>query len=90
MSLLTDGIANPLNVHGMRQLAFLPPHFTVVRNVNRYETSAAEAWINATLDGRFWAGRYYDSAGGYQHAIAFEDPAEATYFTLAGMRFFNN
>lgn len=78
--------ANPLNVHGLRQLNFCPPHFTQIK----FDTMEAEKdlinWLLENLEGRFYIGTIdvKSSSRGFnrQRMIAFEHAAEASYFAL--------
>jgi len=82
---------NPLNVLGKRVVPNLPLHFTKIsipcdswRVGDRIKE--IKYWIYTTLEGRFWLGENeadYSFTGDNSITVAFEDSAEATYFSLA-------
>ena len=79
-------MCNPLNVIKERESNFIPEHYTVVPNPTKYEfdipnTNHVRWWVYKNLDGRFG----FNSKGDYQSKvnIGFEDPSEATYFSMA-------
>ena len=55
--MLKHGEVNPLNVHGLRELAYCPPHFTTVTvNYFEYNDRKIKDWIYENLTGRFYQG----------------------------------
>tara|TARA_A100001011_G_C14260989_1_gene822384 strand:+ start:596 stop:868 length:273 start_codon:yes stop_codon:yes gene_type:complete len=79
---------NPLNVIEERESNFIPEHYTVVPIPTKYEydipnTNHVRWWVYKNLDGRF--GLNNSKSGDYQNKvnIGFEDPSEATYFSMA-------
>ena len=77
---------NPLNVVKERESNFILEHYTVVPIRTKYEfdipnTNHVRWWVYKNLDGRFG----FNSKGDYQSKvnIGFEDPSEATYFSMA-------
>ena len=83
---LRNGEANPLTVHGLRELARCPPHFVKVQFDLRGQTKIVTDWIWENLEGRFWFGDwYYISESGtsvMDSCAAFEIPGEASMFSL--------
>jgi len=76
---------NPLNIHGLRQLEYLPPHFTPVFFDLYVSMRDIENWIWENLSGRFYFGDYHQVADGKVHIVkcaGFELPAESSYFSL--------
>jgi len=72
----------------MRQVDILPSHFEVVTTKMRYNINDSMAnWIKRHLKGRFYLGSGVDvdSSGQIETVIkiGFEDPKEASYFSLA-------
>jgi hypothetical protein len=84
--MLRNGEANPLTVHGLREMQTCPPHFIKVQfevyNTNKKITD----WIWEHLEGRFWVGDiFYKTEGGtvaMSSCAAFEIPGEASMFSL--------
>jgi len=82
---------NPLNVLGKRIVKSLPLHFTKITiecSSWRVKEQIKELkyWIYTSLEGRFWLGEGaddYSFTGDNSITVGFEDPAEATYFSLA-------
>ena len=79
---------NPLNFYGMRQVDVLPSHFEVITTPMKYNINESMAnWIKRHLKGRFYLGTgvAINSDGQIDTVlkIGFEDPKEASYFTLA-------
>ena len=80
---------NPLNFFGVRQLEVPPPHFESINlpltTYNLQDTIVK--WIIKNLKSRFYVGTktILDSDNQYSQTlqIAFEDPKELSYFTLA-------
>ena len=77
---------NPLDVIKERESNFIPEHYTVVPIPTKYEydihnTNHLRWWVYKNLYGRFG----FNSKGDYQSKvnIGFEDPSEATYFSMA-------
>lgn len=86
MTLQSDGFANPLNVHGLRELDHCPPHFIQVKFDLRTNKKSVTDWIWENLEGRFWFGDLYlpISKGSVimEACAAFEGPGEASMFSL--------
>ena len=84
--MLRDGEANPLTVHGLREMSHCPPHFVQVRFELRYSIKQVSDWIWENLQGRFWIGDvYYPTDRGsiaMTACVAFELPGEASMFSL--------
>jgi hypothetical protein len=84
--MLRDGEANPLTVHGLRELERCPPHFVQVTFDIRCSRKQATDWIWENFEGRFWFGDiYYLSEAGsivMTACAAFEIPGEASMFSL--------
>ena len=84
--MLRYGEINPLNVHGLRQMEHLPPHFTTFYFDLRTSDKTISDWIFTNLSGRFYYGDHIseDPSGrrSMSKIVAFEIPAEATYFGL--------
>lgn len=84
--MLRDGEANPLNVHGLRELARCPPHFIRVTFDLRTSTKSIKDWIWENFEGRFWFGDEYSHTPGGSISMtacaAFEIPGEASMFSL--------
>ena len=83
--MLKHGEVNPLNVFGLRRLDRCPPHFEkVVFDLKTSEKRITD-WIYENLEGRFTTMDVYsttDSATMMHKCVAFEIPAEASYFAL--------
>lgn len=79
--MLRLGEVNPLNVHGLRQLTWLPPHFERVQFVSYITDKTISDWIYENLEGRYAIG-HVDTLGDRYTQVAFEIPGEATYFSL--------
>lgn len=86
--MLKHGEVNPLNVHGLRQLTWCPPHFTKVHFDSIITEKEISDWLYEHLEGRFYVG-VVDVArtpGGKPviriQLVAFELPGEASYFSL--------
>lgn len=80
---------NPLNFFGIRQVRIPPPHFedlTIAMRLYNLEGTIVK-WIMENLKGRFYVGQttILDDANQYQKVIkvAFENPKELSYFSLA-------
>jgi hypothetical protein len=84
--MLKYGEINPLNVHGMRRLDWQPPHFTPFCFDLRTNEKSISDWVWANLSGRFYYGdhTHVDEQGrkSMSKIVAFEIPAEASYFGL--------
>ena len=77
---------NPLNVHQMRRVEHLPPHFTpVLFSLAATEKNITD-WIWENLSERFYYGDFYSesTAGSLQSqkVAAFENAGEASMFAL--------
>lgn len=84
--MLKHGEINPLNVFGLRRVSHCPPHFErVVFDIKTTEKKISD-WVFENLAGRFWLGDVYDNTAGgstiQQKCVAFEEPSEASYFSL--------
>jgi hypothetical protein len=77
---------NPLNVHGLRRVEHLPPHFCEVSFDLKTQESNISDWIFTNLEGRFYFGDkvVIDSNGKRTmfKVVAFERHSEASYFGL--------
>lgn len=84
--MLRDGEANPLTVHGLRELDRCPPHFVQVQFDLRCGRKQVTDWIWENFEGRFWFDDwYYNTEGGsvaMTACAAFELPGEASMFSL--------
>ena len=84
--MLSNGEANPLTVHGLRELGHCPPHFVKVHFDIKVSQKTITDWIWENLTGRFWHGDWYSIAesGGISmdSCAAFEIPGEASMFSL--------
>ena len=84
--MLRDGTANPLTVHGLRELDRCPPHFVQVKFELRNSHKQVTDWIWESFEGRFWYGDlYYQNENGsiaMTACAAFELPGEASMFSL--------
>lgn len=83
--MLKHGEINPLNVFGIRRLEHCPPHFEkIVFQIKTSEKKILD-WVYENLESRFWLGDSYsnvDDKLNLSKCIAFESPAEASYFLL--------
>lgn len=79
--MLKHGEVNPLNVHGLRQLDWRPPHFTQVQFDSHVTKAVITNWLYENLTGRFYIGDV-DSNNNRRILVAFESPGEASYFSL--------
>ncbi|CAB4130337.1 hypothetical protein UFOVP116_388 [uncultured Caudovirales phage] len=84
--MLKHGSINKLNVHGLRKVNILPPYFTVVEFDLHTKEKTITDWVYENLESRFWMGqickRLETKKVSLSPAIAFEDPAESTYFLM--------
>ena len=84
--MLHNGEANPLTVHGLRELERCPPHFVQVKFDLRGSRKQITDWIWENFEGRFWFGDWFDTTEGGQVSMttcaAFEIPGEASMFSL--------
>lgn len=85
--MLKYGEPNPLNVHNIRNVDVLPPHYEVVKFDLKTDMRYVVNWIYENLEGRFWYGEYFspdDKTGriGMCKAVAFERHEEASLFVL--------
>jgi len=84
--MLRDGDANPLTVHGLRELDRCPPHFVQVKFELRHSYKQIADWIWENLEGRFWLGDFYypnqNGSVSMTACAAFELPGEASMFSL--------
>ena len=79
--MLKHGEVNPLNVHGLRQVAHCPPHFECVAFESNVTDTNLSNWIYENLSGRFYIG-HTDKNNKRQVIAGFESPGEASYFAL--------
>jgi len=79
--MLKHGEANPLNIHGLRELGWCPPHFERVLFDSVVSDHVISSWIYENLSGRFYIGPI-DEANKRLVLVAFEIPGEASYFSL--------
>ena len=84
--MLRDSEANPLTVHGLREMDRSPPHFVHVKFELRNSQKQIADWIWENFEGRFWLGDYYYTTKSGSIAMtacaAFEIPGEASMFSL--------
>ena len=86
--MLKYGEPNPLNVHQLRQLSWCPPHFEQVMFEPYITEKQVSDWLYENLEGRFYVGSIdiARTPGGKpidrNLLVAFELPAEASYFSL--------
>lgn len=85
--MLKHGEPNPLNIHGLRQLDWCPPHFERVQFDLQVSEKTVSDWIYENLEGRFYIGQVDitqpNNRPTYrQSLVAFELPSEASYFSL--------
>lgn len=78
--------ANPLAVFGLRRIEHRPPHFTCILFDTYIGEKSITDWIYENLSGRFYFGDFYTEGksgkSGMTRCAAFEDPGEASYFSL--------
>lgn len=80
---------NPLNFYKIRQVEVPPPYFESInielKTYNLEKTIVK--WITENLKGRFYVGQITELDSSNQFAkvikVAFEDPKELSFFTLA-------
>lgn len=85
--MLKHGEVNPLNIHGLRQISWCPPHFEQLLFDPSVTEKVIADWIYENLSGRFYLGQAdVKSADGRptyrQMLVAFEHASEASYFGL--------
>lgn len=84
--MLRNGEANPLTVHGLRELERCPPHFIQVKFGLRSSHKQVTDWIWENFEGRFWFGDWFyiteDGVTALDTCAAFEIPGEASMFSL--------
>lgn len=83
--MLKHGDINPLSVLGLRRLNHCPPHFERVEFDIKVQEKQIADWVWENLEGRFWIGYTYRKENSnvvMQKCLAFELPAEASYFAL--------
>jgi hypothetical protein len=84
--MLKHNEANPLAVFGLRRVDHCPPHFTKVMFDSYTIEKVITDWIYENLSGRFFFGDWYNEdengKNGMVRCVAFEEPGEASYFTL--------
>jgi hypothetical protein len=80
--MLKYGIINPLNVHGLRQVKFCPPHFTKFYfDAKTTDDRYTICWILENLESRFFI-ESLTSDSHIRKCVAFEDSSEAALFAL--------
>lgn len=84
---LSRGEVNPLGVLGVRQLSFIPEHFTTISIKNpTFETKKLDQWINYNLNSRYAIKKTFalDHNKKMIEAveIGLEDPKEISMLTL--------
>jgi len=84
--MLRDGEANPLTVHGLREMGHCPPHFVQVKFDLRTSSKDIKDWIWENFEGRFWLGDWFyiseTGAAAMTTCAAFEISGEASMFSL--------
>jgi hypothetical protein len=86
--MIRHGDPNPLNVHGLRELKWCPPHFTRVQFEPYVDKKQIADWLYENLEGRFYVGDIdiARTPGGKpidrNLLVAFELASEASYFSL--------
>jgi hypothetical protein len=84
--MLKHNEVNPLAVFGLRKMDHCPPHFTAIKFSLRTNEKTISDWIWENLDGRFYLGDDYSQTESgsisMEKVAAFEQPGEASYFTL--------
>jgi hypothetical protein len=84
--MLKHNEANPLAVFGLRRVEHCPPHFVTVVFDSYVPEKQITDWVYENLSGRFYFGDWYKEDDSKKHSmsrcIAFEQPGEASYFTL--------
>jgi hypothetical protein len=83
--MLKHGEPNPLNIFGLRQLDWCPPHFESVSFDLYIQEKTITDWIYENLEGRFYFGQTDVRKDGKvvrQSIAAFESLSEASYFGL--------
>jgi hypothetical protein len=84
--MLKFGEPNPLSIFGMRRIDHCPPHFSSLNFTLRTKEKNISDWIWENTSGRFYLGDSYYVNDRQRiemsKVVAFELPAEASYFTL--------
>ncbi len=85
--MLKDGTPNPLNVHQLREVVHLPPHFEqVIITLSGVTNKQIKDWLYENLQGRFYVGNIDVVADSgkvdRKQIVGFELHGEATYFSL--------
>lgn len=87
--MLKHGEVNPLDVFGLRQVDYCPPHFEIITFNLRTSIKSITDWIYENLSGRFYIGDYIVHVDESQTVkkemikiVAFELHEEASYFGL--------
>lgn len=84
--MLKHGEVNPLNVHGLREISWCPPHFTKVNFQSYITEKVLKDWLYENLSGRFYVGvvdvSKSPNGSTRNQLVAFEIPGEASYFSL--------
>ena len=85
--MLKHGEVNPLNVHQLRRVSHCPPHFERVIFEPYITKKQVTDWLYENLEGRFYVGdidveRTPSKPIDRNLLVAFEQPREASYFSL--------
>lgn len=84
--MLKHNEVNPLAVFGLRRVEHCPPHFTKIFLDTYVQEKVFTDWIYSHLTGRFFYGDWFQETeagkSGMTRCIAFEEPGEASYFSL--------
>jgi hypothetical protein len=85
--MLKHGEPNRLNVHQLRRVNHCPPHFTQVIFEPYITEKQVTDWLYEHLEGRFYVGdidveRTPNKPIDRNLLVAFEQPGEASYFSL--------
>lgn len=84
--MIKHGEVNPLDVFGLRHVAFCPPHFQQVPFDIRVSEKEIRDWIFENLEGRFFLGDMVSSdeqgSTSMHKVAAFERHDEASFFGL--------
>jgi len=83
---LARGEVNPLSVLGIRQLSFIPAHFTTVKVSKLCDIKLLDQWITYNLNSRYTIKKSFalDNNNKISEVIevGMEDPMELTMFSL--------
>lgn len=83
---LNRGQVNPLGILELRQLSFIPDHFTKITIDRSVDLSLLNHWINYNLNSRYSINPVLSVTQGNQitecYEIGIEDPKEITMLTI--------